>query len=86
LTLKNGTIRHELDRSTCYNGTVDCERSTRLFDKKIWRVKDVAIFLGCSKGHIYNLTSDEKIPKVKKGKFVYFIPDEIQNWVLEGDL
>jgi len=49
-------------------------------------VKDVAIFLGCSKGHIYNLTSDEKIPKVKKGKFVYFIPDEIQNWVLEGDL
>lgn len=58
----------------------------KLFDKRIWRVKDVAKFLDCSEGHIYNLASDEKIPKVKKGKFLYFIPDEILNWVLEGDL
>ena len=57
-----------------------------LFDKKIWRINDVAKFLGCSKGHIYNLVSDEKIPKVKKGKFLYFIPDVIHNWILEGNL
>ena len=56
-----------------------------LFDKRIWRVEDAAKFLGCSKGHIYRLVSDEKIPRIKKGKFIYFMPDRILNWVLEGD-
>ena len=57
-----------------------------IHDKKIWRIADVAEFLGCSKWHIYRLTSDEKIPYIKKGKFIYFVPDCIHNWVLEGDL
>lgn len=55
-------------------------------DKKIWRVRDVANYLGCSVGHIYNLASDEKIPKVKKGKFLYFIPNRIFEWILEGEM
>ena len=57
-----------------------------ILHKRIWRVADVAEFLGCSKGHVYRLASDEKIPKIKKGKFVYFMPERIHNWVLEGDL
>ncbi len=60
--------------------------SELLFKKRIWRVDDVASFLGCSIGHVYNLVSDEKIPKIKKGKFLYFIPSKILNWVLEGEL
>lgn len=56
-----------------------------LFDNLIWRIDDVAKFLGCSKGHVYNLVSDDKIPKRKKGKFLYFIPSEIVSWVLNGD-
>lgn len=56
-----------------------------IFNIQIWRVGDVAKFLGCTEGHIYNLVSQEKIPKVKKGKFLYFVPDEIRNWILEGD-
>ena len=59
---------------------------SNIHDKKIWRVKDVAEFLGCSKWHVYNLALDEKIPKIKKGKFIYFVPEHIHNWVLEGDL
>jgi predicted DNA-binding transcriptional regulator AlpA len=75
-------------RIKSYSGVNDegLRPSSRLFDKRIWRVKDVAEFLDCSIGHIYNLTSDEKIPKVKKGKFVYFIPEMILDWVQEGDL
>ncbi len=57
----------------------------QLFKKRIWRVGDVANFLGCSKGHIYNLASDEKIPKRKKNGSLFFVPDEILNWILEGD-
>jgi len=57
-----------------------------LFDKRIWRVSDVARFLDCSIGHIYNLCSDEKIPKRKKGKFLFFIPSEILEWIIKGDV
>jgi predicted DNA-binding transcriptional regulator AlpA len=60
--------------------------SAKIFDKRIWRVEDVASFLGCATGHVYNLSSDEKIPKRKKRGLLYFVPDEILNWVLEGDL
>lgn len=56
-----------------------------LFNKKIWRVGDVAKFLGCTIGHVYNLASDEKIPKRKKNGFLFFVPNEILNWILEGD-
>jgi predicted DNA-binding transcriptional regulator AlpA len=55
------------------------------FNKKIWRVEDVAKFLGCTTGHVYNLASDEKIPKRKKNGFLFFVPEEILNWILEGD-
>lgn len=60
--------------------------SAMIFHNRIWRVQDVAKFLGCSIGHVYNLSSDERIPKVKKGKFLYFIPESILNWIQEGNL
>lgn len=56
-----------------------------LFNKRIWRVQDVAEFLQCSVGHVYNLVSDERIPNTKKGKFVFFVPISILEWVLEGE-
>lgn len=67
-----------------YSG-VESNETQMLFHKKIWRVGDVAKFLGCSKGHVYNLASDEKIPKRKKLGSLFFVPEEILNWVLEGD-
>lgn len=69
----------------CYTDKTS-EDSDKLFDKRIWRVNDVARFMNCSIGHIYNLASDEKIPKRKRGKFLYFIPTEVLNWILEGEL
>ncbi len=60
--------------------------SAMIFHNRIWRVQDVASFLGCSIGHVYNLSSDERIPKIKKGKFLYFIPDKIFDWILQGEL
>lgn len=60
-------------------------QSHTLFYKRIWRTSDVAEFLGVSKGHIYNLCSRREIPFVKKGKQLYFIPKEIENWLLQGN-
>ena len=56
-----------------------------IFHKRIWRVNDVAKVLNCSKRHIYNLTSQDEIPRVKKGKFLFFIPRKVLDWVLKGD-
>ena len=67
-----------------YNGEKQLS-AQEFFNKKIWRVGDVAKFLGCTIGHVYNLASDEKIPKRKKNGFLFFVPEEILNWILEGD-
>jgi len=62
-----------------------------LFNKKIWRISDVAEFLGVSEGHIYNLVSKSRktrrnnFPFRKKGKLLFFIPSEVLNWIDEGD-
>jgi len=68
-----------------YSVMPDSQESGMLFYKKIWRVDDVAKFLGVTVGHIYNLASNEKIPKRKKRGILFFVPNEILNWVLEGD-
>lgn len=56
-----------------------------LFSKKIWKVSDVASFLQCSIGHIYNLSSRDLIPKKKVGKFLFFCPKEVFEWIKTGD-
>lgn len=82
LTDKNSYIFEHIS----YNkNSSDTHLEEPLFHKKIWRVNDVAKFLGCSKGHIYNLVSIEMIPSLKKGKFLYFIPSDILRWLLQGD-
>ena len=77
--LKNCNEEKSRIDSRCF-----CEEE-KFFKNRIWRVMDVARFLDCSIGHIYNLCSDEKIPKRKKGKFLFFVPSEILEWVLQGD-
>lgn len=55
-----------------------------LFEKSILRIDDVAIILGQSKSHIYRLTSQKKIPFRKKGKTLFFMSQEIFDWVNQG--
>ncbi|MCT4642796.1 MAG: helix-turn-helix domain-containing protein [Bacteriovoracaceae bacterium] len=56
-----------------------------LFKKKVWKIRDVASFLDCSIGHVYNLSSRDLIPRKKKGKCLYFDPREILEWIFQGD-
>lgn len=58
----------------------------QIFDKRIWRIADVAEYLQCSVKTIYNKTSKGEIPHIKKGKVLYFNPVEIENWLMEGNL
>ncbi|HLE13040.1 MAG: hypothetical protein A2504_07475 [Bdellovibrionales bacterium RIFOXYD12_FULL_39_22] len=77
----------ELDYKVCasrYSESSESQDNGQLFNKQIWRAEDVAKFLKCSVGHIYNLASDEKIPKRKIGGILFFVPREILNWILGG--
>jgi excisionase family DNA binding protein len=55
-----------------------------LFEKSILRIDEVAVILGQSKSHVYRLTSQKKIPFRKKGRTLYFMSQEIFDWVNEG--
>ena len=59
--------------------------SSELFENKILRVEQVADMLGYSKWHIYRLVSQNKIPSRKKGKTLFFMSQEIFDWVNQGD-
>lgn len=58
----------------------------QLFQIRIWSIDDVSLITGFSKGTIYNKTSRREIPFRKRGKRLFFISDEIINWIEEGDL
>ena len=65
---------------------LESSNDSMLFLKKIWAIEDIALFLGLSKGTIYNKVSRREIPfrKPKSGRRLYFMPDEILNWVEDG--
>lgn len=58
----------------------------QLFNIRIWSIDDVSLITGFSKGTIYNKTSRREIPFRKRGKRLFFISDEIINWIEEGEL
>jgi len=60
--------------------------SSSLFKNFIWRIDELSKAIGVSKGHIYNLVSRGEIPHRKKGRLLFFIPTEIKNWILEGEI
>lgn len=57
-----------------------------IINLRIWRVQDVAEYLQLSPRTIYNKVSQGTIPfhKRKGSRFPYFLPEEIENWLLEG--
>ena len=60
------------------------EKIELLFKKRIWQISDVVLFTGLSKGTVYNLVSQGRLPKRKRAGRLYFDPDEIHDWILQG--
>lgn len=59
------------------------QTSAQIFENQILRVEQVAEILNFSKWHIYRLVSQNKIPFKKKGKTLFFISNEIIDWINE---
>ena len=60
------------------------EDTTNIHDKRIWVIEDVMTFTGFSKSTVYKMTARREIPHRKRGKKLFFLPDEIWNWIEEG--
>lgn len=52
--------------------------------ERLWRVAEVADYLGRSPDSIYWLVSQRKIPHAKAGGILYFDPAEIAEWLARG--
>ncbi|MEI6080011.1 MAG: helix-turn-helix domain-containing protein [bacterium] len=60
--------------------------NNKISSGSVWKVADVANYLGVSIGHVYNLKSQGKIPYRKCGKLLRFIPKEIIDWLNQGGI
>ena len=56
-----------------------------ILKKKVLNLKEAASFLGLSVGHMYQLTSTNKIPYYRpNGKIIYFKREELEDWLLRN--
>lgn len=63
---------------------VSFNNNKKVFD--IMNVEQVSEFLNLAIATIYDKTSKNLIPHKKKGKKLYFLRNEIEAWVLDGDV
>ena len=59
------------------------ERLTLISAKDVLDIDEASFFTGFSKGHLYRLTSERKIPHYKKKRKLYFKKSELEDWLLE---
>lgn len=63
------------------------EKIALLGAKNVLTIDDVALITGFTKGHIYRLTSGQKIPHYKpNGRILYFKKEEIEDWMLQNKI
>ena len=56
-----------------------------LNSKEVWTIQDVVSYSGLSKGTVYNLTANKKLPFFKpNGKIIYFKKDDVINFLLSN--
>ncbi len=59
------------------------ESLTLIGAKNILDLDEAVLFTGFSKGHLYRMTSEKRIPHFKKSRKLYFKKTELENWMLE---
>lgn len=59
------------------------ERLTLIGAKDVLDIDEASLFTGFSRGHLYRLTSERRIPHYKKNRKLYFKKSELEAWMLE---
>ncbi len=70
-----GTLNARLDR---------LESLALLGAKSVLSLDEAVLLTGLSKGHIYRLTSERRIPHFKKCRHLYFLKSDLEAWLLES--
>lgn len=52
--------------------------------KSVLSMDEAALFTGMSKGYLYRLTSQRRIPHFKKSRKLYFKKSELEEWMLDS--
>lgn len=60
------------------------ERYALLGAKSVLDLDEVILLTGLSKGHLYRLTSERKIPHYKKNNRLVFKKSELEAWLLDN--
>lgn len=54
-------------------------------NKEVLTIDEASIYIGCTKGHLYKLTSKNKIPYYKpNNKLIYFDKSELNDWLRQN--
>jgi excisionase family DNA binding protein len=73
------------ERLTRTNPAVESQAVPAVFDNKlVWTVDDVASELKCSRRHVRQLVSEDRIPYSKIGRLVRFSPLRLSEWLRKG--
>ena len=64
----------------------DIEIKKKLLEKTIWNMKDLKTYLEISVSTIYRWKNKkvEPLPSRRRGSKLFFIPQEVLNWIEEG--
>ena len=58
-------------------------RLTLISSKTVLDFDETLLFTGLSRGYLYRLTSEKKIPFFKKNRKLYFKKSDLEEWMLE---
>lgn len=73
----------KIELQTIDNRLERIERLTLINAKCVLDIDEASLLTGLSKGHLYRLTSERKIPHYKKNRKLYFEKSELEAWMLE---
>ena len=52
-------------------------------NQRTMTVKEIAVYLGLHTDTIYDMVRDDKIPHIRIGRKIFFLPEVIENWIME---
>jgi excisionase family DNA binding protein len=61
------------------------KQTTQTEQDKILTIQQASKYLNLAPQTLYGFTSKNEIPFIKKGKKLYFLRSELENWLMEGN-
>jgi len=57
------------------------ERNTLIASKNVLTFEEAVTYTGISRGHLYRMTSEKRVPHYKLQRRLYFRKEELEDWM-----